>query len=420
MNLLWLLPVMLLLLLLKGFFSGSEIALVNADKSKLSHRARQGHRGAAMVVRLSRTPEQLLTTTLVGTNVATVTLTTLGTILAVRTWGSELGDLWASLLLTPLLLVLGEIVPKSVYQQKSDTLAPLVIFPLRAFYWLFFPIVFVFALLARVAARLVGGRSQAPHLFATRQQLRGIMEVADRAKGIRGFDRMLVERAIRFSDRSAGEAMTPLGDLVTIGHDSTTAEAIRLVRHHGLSRLPVFEQNVSNVQGIVTLDPWDLLDPELPERSLAELIEPAHFVSPHERLEDLLPLLRERKDQCAVVVDEYGSAIGLLTLQAILEEVVGDIETGWGFDGQLVRRPPRPLELGGGAYLLDGRLPLAEVNDLLGLDLPVGEVHTLGGLATWALRHVPSEGESFERDGYRFTVAQASPRAVQSVRVEPL
>jgi CBS domain containing-hemolysin-like protein len=417
-NLLWLVPVLVLLLLLKGFFSGSEIALVNADKMKLSHRARQGHRGAAMVLELFKTPEKLLTTTLVGTNIATVTMATLGTLLAIQLLGERLGDLWAALILTPLMLVLGEIVPKSVYQQRSEAMAPVVVYPLRLCYWLFLPVVFVFSRIARLAARLVGGRSQAPHLFATRQQLRGIMEVADRAKGIRGFDRRLVERAIRFPDATVGDAMIPVAELVTIACEAETASAIKLARQHGLTRLPAFQESVSNIQGILTLSPWDLLDPQLPSRLLAELVKPAQFVSPHERLEDLLPILRERADQCAVVVDEYGSAVGLITVQQIVETVVGDVEVGWEFEGRVLR-PPRYTELEDGGYRVDGRLPIPDLNDLLGLDLPSGEFHTVAGLVTWTLRHVPAVGESFVRDGQRFTVEEVSPRAVRSVRVEP-
>jgi len=414
-----LVPLMLVLLLLKGFFSGSEMALVNADKSKLSHRARRGHRGAALVLRLFRTPEQLLTTTLVGTNVATIVLTTLGTLTAIEFLGDEFGDLWASLILTPVLLILGEIVPKSVYQQRSEQLAPIVVYPLRAFYWLFLPIVFVFSLLARLAARLVAGRSQAPHLFATRQQLRTIMEVADRAKGIQGFDRQLIERAIHFSDATAGDAMIPIADLPTLKSDASAAEAIKLVRKQGLPRLLVFEGSMSNVEGLVTVSPWDLLDPELESRPLSQLVQPAHFVARQERLESLLAVLREREDQCAVVVDEYGSAVGLITVQQILEVVVGDVQVGWDYEGRPLRRPPRHEKLPGGAHRFEGRFLVSQLNELLGLDIPVTEFHTVGGFVTAELARVPRAGDSFVQGGYRFVVEEASPKAAVAIRAEP-
>ena len=419
MSPLWLVPLMLVLLLLKGFFSGSEMALVNADKSKLSHQARRGHRGAALVLRLFRTPEKLLTTTLVGTNIATITLTTLGTLAAIELLGNEFGDLWASLVLTPVLLILGEIVPKSVYQQRSEGLAPLVVYPLRAFYLLFLPIVFVFSFLARLAARLVAGRSQAPHLFATRQQLRTIMEVADRAKGIQGFDRMLIERAIHFPDATAGEAMIPLADLVTLSSEASTADAIKLARRHGITRLLVYEGGVSNIQGLVRLSPWDLLDPDLGARPLPELLRPAHFVAPQERLEDLLAVLRERDDQCAVVVDEYGSAAGLITVEQILEVVVGSLEVGWDFAGSHLRREPRHQDLGDGVHRFEGRYLVSQLNELLGVDFPASEFRTIGGFLTAQLGHVPQQGEEVVQGGYRFVAERTSPKAVISVRAEP-
>ena len=136
MDLFWILLSMVVLLLLKGFFSGSEIALVNADKIKLNARANQGHRGAKLVLRQFQRPEVLLGTTLVGTNISTVILTTVGTLLMIRHFG-ERGDVLAFLVFTPLFLIFGEIVPKSVYQQKSDDIAPVVVYPLRAFSLLF-------------------------------------------------------------------------------------------------------------------------------------------------------------------------------------------------------------------------------------------------------------------------------------------
>mgnify|MGYP000158012822 CR=1 FL=1 len=177
MDFLVILLVMVLLLLLKGFFSGSEIALVNSDKLKLHHKANQGNRGAGMVLKLFQTPEVALGTTLVGTNISTIILTTIGTMLMIRYFG-EAGDFYAVLLFTPLFLILGEVVPKSVYQQKADSLAPLVVYPLRVFKTLLYPVIMVFSLVARFAARMAGRRHSEDNLFITREQFRTVIEMA--------------------------------------------------------------------------------------------------------------------------------------------------------------------------------------------------------------------------------------------------
>ena len=175
MDLLLLFLLMVLLLLLKGFFSGSEIALVNSDKIRMHHRARQGDAGAQLLLKMFERPDVMLGTTLVGTNIATVALTTLGTLIAIELFGDR-GDLYAFLMLTPVLLVLGEIVPKSVYQQKADVLAPIIVYPLRFASRLFYPVIFVFSRIARLGVRLAGAGRAPSNVFITREQLRSVLD----------------------------------------------------------------------------------------------------------------------------------------------------------------------------------------------------------------------------------------------------
>ena len=409
---------MLLLLLLKGFFSGSEMALVNSDKLKLHHKANQGNRGAKLVLRLFQTPDVLLGTTLVGTNVSTVALTTIGTMLMIHFFGS-VGDFYAVVLFTPLFLIFGEIVPKSVYQQKSDEIAPIVVYPLRVFSALFYPVVFVFSRVARLGARLVGGGRTEQNVFITREQIRMVVEMADRGANVDVFDRARIKRAIRFAETSVGEAMIPVAEMTALNRNRDTRDAITLVRRRGYNRLPVYTGNISNIVGIVTLTTWDLMDLELPARPLEDFIKPAYYVSPYQTIDQLLPVLRTREDHMAIVVDEFGSAIGMITMEDILEEVVGEIDVGYDFEEYLPRRKRVFEMLDEETYLMDARLPISEANDVLGTNLPVGESHTIGGMVMARLRHIPKEGESIVESGFRFTVAEATERAIVKLRVEP-
>jgi len=418
MNIFIIIVIMVLLLLLKGFFSGSEIALVNSDKIKLHHRASLGHKGAALILKLFRTPDVLLGTTLVGTNISTIILTTLGTMLMIRYLG-ERGDLYAFLVYTPIFLILGEIVPKSVYQQKSDVISAIIVFPLWMFSILFFPIIFIFSRTARFAARLSGSVKTDQSVFITRELVRSVAEMAERGSNVDAFDRGRIKRVIRFAETTVGEAMIPLTEMTAINCDQTTKEAIRLVRTRGYNRLPVFKGNISNIFGIITLSTWDLLDPALPEKSLAEFIKPAHFVSAHQTIDQLLPVLRKRKDDhMAIVVDEFGSAIGMITMEDILEEVVGEIDVGYQFEEYLPKRKRSFETLGDESYRMDSRFPISEVNEVLGTELPAKEYHTIGGMVMARLRHIPQEGEYLDESGYRFTVEKATERSIVKLRVE--
>ena len=408
---------MVVLLLMQGFFSGTEIALVNADKIKLRAWAAQGNRGAQRVLKLFERPEVVLTTTLVGTNISVVTLTTLGTLLMIE-WFGERGDLYAVLLFTPILLIFGEVVPKSVYQQKADRLAPVVVFPLGAFKTLLYPVVITFSWVARLAARLAGHGRREHNLFMTREQMRTIIDMAERGASVDLFDRARIQRALRFADTTVGEAMVPMAEMVAVNRSHGTAKAIKLVREHGFNRLPVYQENIANVVGVVTLTVWDLMEEGLERRPLAELTQPPLYASPLQNIDKLLPQLREREDHMAVVVDEFGSAIGMITMEDILEEVVGEIEVGYDFDEYRPKRKRQYRRLESGAYRLDSRVPISELNELLEIHLPATEFHTAGGFVETRLRHIPVIGESVEEAGWRFTVEEANERAVVKLRAE--
>jgi len=419
MEILLILLTMFILLLLKGFFSGSEIALVNSDKVKLQAMASQGHRGAKAVLKLFRTPDVLLGTTLVGTNISTVILTTLGALLLIQQFG-ERGDLFAFLLFTPIFLIFGEIVPKSVYQQKSDFLAPIIIYPLKAFSFLVYPLVFIFSRVARVCARVLGGGKTGQALFMTREQIRSIVEMAEMTSNVDAFDRGRVRRVIRFADTTVGEAMIPVAEVAAVSEQRDADNVIQLVRRHGYNRLPVYRGNITNIIGIITLTTWDLMDSELPTRPLSELVKKALYVSPYQTIDQLLPVLRERQDHMAIVVDEFGSAVGMITMEDVLEEVVGEIDVGYDFEEYLPRRKRIFEMVDEEVYLMDSRLPISEANEALGVELSAKESHTIGGLVMARLRHIPKEGEFITESGYRFTVQEATERTIVKIRVEPI
>jgi len=315
--------------------------------------------------------------------------------------------------------VLGEVVPKSVFQQKSNEIAPMIVYPLRVFSFLFYPLVFIFSRVARLCARLVGGGKTEQTVFITREQMRMVVDMAERGANVDVFDRVRIKRVIRFAETSVGEAMIPVAEMTAINRNRDTRSAITLVRRRGYNRLPVYSRNISNITGVVTLTTWDLMDPELQDRPLEQLIKPAHYVSPYQTIDQLLPILRNRDDHMAVVVDEFGSAVGMITMEDILEEVVGEIDVGYDFEEYFPRRKRIYEMLDEETYLMDARLPISEVNELLGTSLPAVESHTIGGLMMARLRHIPGEGESIVESGFRFTVTEATERAVVKLQVEP-
>ena len=419
MTILMLIAGIVILLLIKGFFSGSEIALVNSDKVKLTARANQGHRGSKEVLNLFKTPDVMLGTTLVGTNIATVALTTLVTVLFINLFG-ERGDVYAFLVFTPILLILGEIVPKSIFQQKSDLVAPIAIYPLKMFSILFYPIIIVFSRIARLFARLLGGGKVEQNLFMTREQIRSVVEMTERTSSIDAFDRGRIRRVIRFSETTVGEAMIPISEVTAIDHKRGIMRAIATVRRKGYNRLPVYKGNISNITGIATLTTWDLMEKSTTEKHLADVTRPAQYVLQFQTIDELLPILRQREDHMAVVVDEYGSATGIITMEDIVEEVVGDIDVGYDFEEYLPRRKRALETLDENSWLIDSRLSVSEVNDLLEINLNTKVSYTIGGLVLNQIGHIPDYGESMTEQGYVFSVHERTDKAIVKLKIESI
>jgi CBS domain containing-hemolysin-like protein len=414
----WEAGLLILFLVLKGFFSGSEIAMVNSDKLKLRHRAKLGDKGARQVLRLFKTPDVILGTTLVGTNIATITISTLGALVCIDLFGSS-GDLISVLLLTPILLIFGEVVPKSVFQQNANSIATRVIFGLRFFSYLFYPLIFVFGRVARLGARIVGGGVIPQNMFITREELRVLLDVTDSGPAS-GIDRKRIHRIIRFADTTVGEAMIPLADVVGFNERRNITDAASTVMRFGFNRLPVYRGNITNVKGILTLDTWELMDPDLSETKLSDHIRPALYISPKQTIDVALGQLQKRDDHMAIVVDEFGSAIGILTMEDVLEEVVGEIDVGYDFDEYHPKRNVYIEHESETSHLMGGRMPISEVNDILHSSFPAQESHTIGGLITSRLRRIPVRGDAVEESGYRLSVIDADERSVLKIRVERL
>jgi putative hemolysin len=404
-------------LLLKGFFSGSEIAMVNSDKLKLRHQAKMGDKGARLVLKLFEKPDIILGTTLVGTNIATVIISTLGALIFIELFGTS-GDMLSVLVLSPILLIFGEVVPKSVFQQKADSIVSFIIYILRFFSYLFYPLIIIFSTVARFATKIVGGGETPQNMFITREEIRVLLDLSESASNPSSIDRKRIRRIIRFADTTVGEAMIPLADVVGFNEVRNIKEAIRIVIKHGFNRLPVYKGNITNVQGMLTLSTWDLMDPDIENKPLTDFISPTLYLSPRQTIDQALPQLQAREDHMAVVVDEYGSAIGILTMEDVFEEVVGEIDVGYDFDEYHPKQRVYIIHENEQSHLMSGRMAISEINDILYAKFPVEEAHTIGGFITSRLRTIAKEGDVVEEQNYRLTVLEADERTVIKVRIE--
>jgi putative hemolysin len=400
--------VMCVCLLLEGFFSGSEIGVVSADRIKLRHAAAKGSRGARLALKMLAKPEWLLSTTLVGTNIAVVTNTTVATALTIAWLGEE--NSWVAVLaVAPLIWVFGEIVPKSVFQQRADAVTPYVIYVLRFFSYLFWPILVIFTFITHLIARLAGNKDQNP--FTLREQIQTMLQMPAQEGDIQPVEKTMIRRMFSFSETTVKRIMVPLIDVDAIEQGVTVGEAVRFAVGQSHVRLPVYDGRVDRVVGILNV--LDLLGVD-ENQPIQPFVRTARYVPDSKSISDLLMELRKDGDAVAVVVDEFGGAAGIVTIEDIVEEVVEDIEDEYDRNEEPIQWMKK---LGPRDYLVSARTEVDTLADQLKLDLPRGKYATLSGLMLAHTREIPKAGTVLEIRGIKLTVQRSSAQAIQEVRL---
>lgn len=392
----------LLCFVFEGFFSGSEIALVSADRLKLQSDADAGKRGAKLALKMLERPTFTLGACLVGTNLCTIAAATLATGMVARWTGAPA---WLPVVIVwPLTLTLGEMLPKAVYQHHADRLVQVVVFPLRVVSVIFSPFLWV----VDGVERLLGGKRSDDGQTYTRQELRLLLETT-RAPNLTADDRQLIRRVFAFTEATVEDAMVPLIEVVAVPRTTRVADAARRMVETGHSRLPVYDGRVDRIGGVVlhhdllTTDDWDA--------PISTVARDATFVPETKRADELLLEMRRQRQRLAVVVDEYGGAVGIITAEDILEEIVGEIEDESDRAKPLVRR------VGEREWLASGRAEREHLHAECALALPDGDFETLAGFVLSRLGRVPTAGEGLREGPFVLTVAKASDRAVLEVKV---
>ncbi len=405
------LPVILFLLFMEAFFSGSEMAIVSCDKLKIRADASAGARGAGRVQEMLEKPEWLLGTTLIGTNLAVVTNTILVTFLAIDRF-HEKGEFLAVLIVTPLVLFWGEILPKTLFREKADFLAPRVIYPLWAASRVFAPVLWFITAVPRLLPRVWSKAPDAGVDILQRDDLKLLLRMPQDGTDMLKEERKMVDRLIELSGKKVDEVMIPLVDVVAVPEETTLEEAARVMVEKGYSRLPVFRDRVVNIVGL--LRHFDLLLRKDLAGEVRTLVRPVFYVPETKQVYELLLDMKKHGHSMAVAVDEYGGATGIITVEDILEEIVGEIEDEYDPKRSLYTR------IGPCAYLLDSRIEIDHMNERFQLDLPEGDYETLGGLLMSHIGRIPEEGEVLRLKNLVFTVERATPRSIEKVRLDIL
>jgi len=403
-----LLITVIILILLEGFFSGSEIAIVSANKTLLRKRYGAQSRVAIMLERFLKEPQWLIGTHLIGTNLCVVAASTLATFYFREKYGA-LGELYTLLIMSPTLLLLGEMVPKIAYQEYADRLASKSLLGLYFFSYVFYPLVWFLALLGEGASRILGGEKGEAEPFLPRAELKYLLTSYQRRKDLPLHEQRMIRRIFRFSETTIGEVMIPLVEIRALEEMDTIERALTLANRHPYSRYPVYRKRIDNITGLLKMT--DLLAGSDPLKKIGELAQPVNFVPETMPVDQLLARMQRENFQTAVVADEYGGCIGVITREDILEEIIGEIED------EHTQEKPLYRQLSENRWLINARMEIDQINESLGLNLPKEDYETLAGFLLNQFQRIPRSGELIRYRDLIFLVKRASPRAILEVMV---
>jgi CBS domain containing-hemolysin-like protein len=405
---------LVVLIAASAFFSGSEAALISLSRLHASAMAEKGVKGSEAVVRLLEDRNRFLTTILIGNTVVLLAADSLATLLFVRA-GVPNAALWSTIVMTVLLLTFGEIIPKTVAVANNERwavrLAPVV----DRLAWVMTPVSRTFLLLTNAIVRSFGVSPVARGPFVTEDDIRSIVDVGVEQKVLEAGEREMIHSIIQFGDTIVREVMTPRPDMVAIEVSSSARRALDLVIADGYSKLPVYEERIDNVIGVV--HDRELLialaNGTLAQTPIRALMRPITLVPETKPVADMLREMQRGKFSLAIVVDEYGGTAGLVTMEDLLEEIVGEIRDEHD-EGE--EEPIR--ELSADEAVVDAGTNIEDVNARLGLHLPHEEFETIGGLTVGLFGHLPVEGEEIDAgDDVRLRIDRTRGRRILAVRV---
>ena len=407
-------------LVLSAFFSSSEAAFLSLQRTRIAHLLSEGVPGARRVANMLNEPERLLSTILLGNNLVNVAFSAVITVVVVNRVeiiaGKEnegIGVVIATMLGTITLLVLGEVIPKTIAVRNSERIAFLYSYPLKWGEYLLFPFVVVLQWITKMFSSRVGG-AQDDQPSITEGELSTLIDIG---VGEGEFEQEEAERlkgVFRFGDRQVRDVMTPRTEIVFVQRGSTVKEFLATYAEHSHTRFPVYWDTTDNVVGVLSLK--DILRSLAVNRlkdedSVTDVIRDVHFVPETKRIAELFDELRRSGNQMAIAVDEFGGVAGLVTLKQLIEDVMGRVgEEGVGAEEEMTL-------VAQDTYEVDGGMSIDEARDRLELDIEEGDFETVAGWALERLGHIPAAGETFEADGLAVEIIEMDNLKIETLRL---
>ena len=407
----WQLILLVILLVMSGFFSMSETALMALSKIRIRHMVDEGVKGAKLVEKLSEDPSKLLGAILIGNNIVNIGASALATSIAVKAIG-ESGVGLVTIIMTILVLIFGEITPKSIAKQKSEEVALKVSKPINLVVKLFKPFIYVFTAISGVFIKLLGGDPKATEPFITEEELKTMVGVSEEEGVLENVEKEMIFNVFGFADAQVKDVMVQRVDVVAVDINATYDEVINIIKVEQFSRIPVYNQNIDDVIGILNVKDLIIASQNEENFKVSDYMRDPYYTFEFKKVTELFKEMKKSRNHMAVVLDEYGGNVGIVTIEDLIEEVVGEIEDE--YDDE---QDSDIIVIKEDEYIVDGSARLDHIGDLIGVSMESEEFDSIGGLIIGELGRFPERNEEVKVNSIRFVVEEIDKNRIKKVRI---
>ncbi|WP_195937674.1 HlyC/CorC family transporter [Romboutsia sp. 1001713B170131_170501_G6] len=404
--------VLVILLIGSGFFSASETALMSLSKIRIRHMKEEGVKGAKLVSNLIEEPNKLLSSILIGNNVVNIAATSISTSLFITLLKGPEAVPLATAVMTVLVLIFGEITPKTIAANSSEKVAIFVSKPIKVIIFILTPVVWVLNIVTNLIFKLFGIKTKGNEPYITEEELKTMVNVGHEEGVLEIEEREIINNVFQFGDMQAKEAMVQRLDIIAIDAEDSYEEIIQQFKEEKLSRMPVYNESIDDIIGVLNIkDIIFLSDEEIANFDIRVYVREAFFTYEFKKITQLLEEMKKEKIQMAIVVDEYGGTAGIITVEDLVEVIVGDIDDEYDEEDEDI------IVVKEDEYIVDGGLKISDVNELIGVRLESEEFDSIGGYIIGYLRRLPEENEVIEVDNIRFCIESLDKNRIKKIRI---
>ena len=406
----WQIILLVVLLFGSAFFSASETALMSLSKIRLRHLEDAGVKNAELVNKLLEHPNRLLGAILVGNNLVNIGASALATSIIMKLTGAS-GVLWATLMMTVLILIFGEITPKSLAALHSEKWALFLGPFLKLVVIILTPVTRIVTFITDGLIRLTGNDPKEARPFITAEELRTILTVSQEEGVLEGDESKMISNVFDFGDSQAKDAMTTRTDMIVVDETTSFDDVVELFRAEQYSRIPVYQDTIDDIIGVLYIKDLILNQVTRENFNILELMREPYFTYEFKKTKELFEDMRDKRIPIAIVLDEYGGTSGIVTMEDLVEEIVGDISDEYDIQDMEI------IEIRENEYVVDGSTRIDDVNETLGTDIQSEDFDSIGGYVLGEIGDLPYEGAIIEKDGITFKAEKVDKNRIERLRI---